>query len=158
MFMLQTHSLLLQLFQHLSIVVRKSKTLEEIAKAMSQPIINTMTPEQKTECWASIQKAQKGFGGFQQLKVIFFHSLDAVQDFMGDAMEKDRMEITAKAEGRTEDEKLAMIYEAFRAYFNIEFGQKVMDTVKYSMTEEDWKIATEDAALYLNVGNFDLKY
>lgn len=33
-----------------------------------------------------------------------------------------------------------------------------MDTVKYSMTEEDWAIATEDAAQYLAVENFNLVY
>ncbi|CAL2033008.1 unnamed protein product [Caenorhabditis brenneri] len=146
------------LFQELAIVVRKSRTLEEIAKEMYKPIISTLTHSQQAECWESIQKAQKGFGGFQQLKVIFFHSMDAVQEFMGDSMEKDRAEITGKANGKTEDEKLTMIYEAFRQYFNIEFGQKVMDTVKYSMTEHDWMIATADAAQYMNVENFNFVY
>ncbi|PIC45977.1 hypothetical protein B9Z55_005817 [Caenorhabditis nigoni] len=146
------------LFQELSVVVRKSKTLEAMAKEMYKPILDTLTAEQKSESWDSIQKAQKGFGGFQQLKVIFFHSMDAVQNFMGDSMEKDRAEVTGKANGKTEDEKLALIYEVFRQYFNIEFGQKVMDTVKYSMTEHDWLIATEDAAQYLNVENFNLVY
>uniref|UniRef100_A0A1I7U9U7 DUF148 domain-containing protein n=1 Tax=Caenorhabditis tropicalis TaxID=1561998 RepID=A0A1I7U9U7_9PELO len=146
------------LFQELAIVVRKSRTLEEIAKEMSKPILETLTESQKSESWESIQKAQKGFGGFQQLKVIFFHSMDAVQEFMGDSMDKDRAEITGKANGKTEDEKLTMIYEAFRQYFNVEFGQKVMDTVKYSMTEHDWLIATADAAQYMNVDNFNLIY
>ncbi|KAF1765446.1 hypothetical protein GCK72_005398 [Caenorhabditis remanei] len=146
------------LFEELSVVVHKARTLEEIAKAMSKPIINTLTPEQKSECWESIQKAQKGFGGFQQLKVIFFHSMDAVQEFMGDSMEKDRAEVVGKSSGITEDEKLTLIYEVFRQYFNIEFGQKVMDTVKYSMTERDWLIATADAAQYLKVENFNLVY
>lgn len=92
---------------------------------MSTPIINSLTPDQKTGSWASIQKAQKRFGGFEELKVIFFHSLDAVQNFMGDAMDKDRVELTARAKGKTEDEIIAMIFETFRQYFNIEFGQKV---------------------------------
>lgn len=92
---------------------------------MIEPTLSTMTADQKSESWESIQKAEKAFGGFQQLKVIFFHALDAVQDFMGDAMDKDRAEVTANAKGKTEDEQLALIYEVFRQYFNIEFGQKV---------------------------------
>ncbi|KAF1765449.1 hypothetical protein GCK72_005401 [Caenorhabditis remanei] len=86
------------------------------------------------------------------------HSMDAVQEFMGDSMEKDRAEVVGKSSGITEDEKLTLIYEVFRQYFNIEFGQKVMDTVKYSMTERDWLIATADAAQYLKVENFNLVY
>uniref|UniRef100_A0A8R1DKU9 Uncharacterized protein n=1 Tax=Caenorhabditis japonica TaxID=281687 RepID=A0A8R1DKU9_CAEJA len=146
------------LFQHLAEVVCKAETLEDIARAMSPTILSTLTDKQKTESWDSIQKAQRKFGGFKQFKVIFFHSLDAVQNFMGDSMDKDRVEVTANSNGKTEDETRSMIYEVFRQYFNVEFGQKVMDTVKYSMTEEDWEISIEDADKYMNIENFNMVY
>ncbi|CAI5443637.1 unnamed protein product [Caenorhabditis angaria] len=148
------------LFEELLDVLKTAHTLEEIARQMTKPIISTLTPAQREQAWKSIQKAQDGFGGLKQFKIIFFHALDAVQEFMGDSMEKDRVEIRAeaRAQNMTAVQVRSTILRTMQTYFNVEFGQKVMDTVKYSMTEEDWKVATEDAADYLTITNFDLTY
>ncbi|CAD6196906.1 unnamed protein product [Caenorhabditis auriculariae] len=140
-------------------IFNSNKTMIQMAPACYYAMEAVMTQEQRQEAKASLLKAKDSYGGFDKVHVLVFRGLDAIHKFFGPTLEKDRADFReAEKSGKSMDEVSALVYERLQQYWNVEFGQLLIDNVKVSMTPTDWAIAIKDAPQYINVDAFDLSY